>query len=145
MIVVNNMLAGLGWLGIILMVLFWLGVILVAVWLVGLPRSITVIKLVHTIVFVLLSGLLAILVYEVVADRMTFLTWVAVTLFLAETVVLIVNGWRCPLTGMAEKLGSAHGQITDTLLPKWFADRVFHIYGVLFAGTLVVLAIRMLG
>src|SRR5690242_4533409 len=116
-------------LGIIVMVLFWLGVILLAVWLIGLPRSIAVIKTVHTVVFIVLSGLLAILLYEVIADRMTYLTWITVTLFLGETIVLIANGWRCPLTAMAEKLGSAHGQITDTLLPKWFADRIFHVYG----------------
>jgi len=49
--------------------LFWLGVIQLVVWLVGRPRSIAVIKSVHTIVFVILSALLAILFYEVVADR----------------------------------------------------------------------------
>ena len=59
-------------------------------------------------------------------------------------VILMVNGWRCPLTTYAEKLGSPHGQITDTFLPKWFADRIFIVYTGLFIGALLFLAIRVL-
>jgi hypothetical protein len=125
--------------------LAWLGVIQVAVWLIGRPRSIAFVKAAHTVIFVALSGLLAALVYEVVADRVTLVTWAGVTMFLAEGIVLAINGGRCPLTALAEQLGSPHGQITDTLLPKWFADRVFRVYGVLFAGALVILAVRALG
>jgi hypothetical protein len=42
-------------------------------------RSITFIKSVHTIVFVPLSGLLFVLVYEVATDRITYLSWIAVS------------------------------------------------------------------
>jgi hypothetical protein len=144
MIVNAGSLTGLGWFAMNGLVLFWFGVILLVVRLIGLTRSIAVIKAVHTVVFVLLSGLLAVLLYEVISGRITALTWIAVTLFLAEGMVLIINGWRCPLTAMAEDLGSPHGQVTDTLLPKWFADRVFRIYTGLLAGALVFLAVRML-
>lgn len=137
-----------GWLGIILMAVFWFGVISLVVWLTGNAskwlRSITVIKTVHTIVFVLLSGLLGVFLYEVTLDRMSPFTWVAVTLFLAEGVILLLNGGRCPLTTYAEQLGSPHGQITDLFLPKWFADRVFTVYTVLFIGGLLFLVIRLL-
>ena len=105
-------------------------------------RSITFIKVVHTVAFVLLSALLAMFLYEVVVDKPTYLTWLAVALFLAEGVLLVANHGRCPLTLYAEALGSAHGQITDTFLPKWFADRVFPIYGVSFALALAVVAVR---
>ena len=100
------------------------------------------IKVVHTVAFVLLSALLAMFLYEVVVDKPTYLTWLAVALFLAEGVLLVANHGRCPLTLYAEALGSAHGQITDTFLPKWFADRVFPIYGVSFALALAVVAVR---
>jgi hypothetical protein len=141
MININDIPAGFVWPG---MVLFWLGVILLVVRLIGLPRSITLIKVVHTVMFVLLSVLLAALLYEVIANRMTALTWIAVTLFLAEGIVLVINGWRCPLTAIAEKLGSSHGQVTDTLLPKWFADHVFQVYSGLFAGALVLMLVRLI-
>lgn len=107
-------------------------------------RSITFIKSVHTIVFVPLSGLLFILVYEVAVDRISYLTWIAIAVFLAETVVLITHHWRCPLTLYAERLGSAHGQITDFFFPKWFADHVFQVYGGLFVAALFILAVRLM-
>ncbi len=107
-------------------------------------RSITFIKSVHTIVFVPLSGLLLILTYEVVLGRITYFTWIAIAVFLAETVVLIMNDWRCPLTKYAERLGSTHGQVTDFFFPKWFADRVFIVYGGLFVVSLLSLGYRLL-
>ncbi len=107
-------------------------------------RSITFIKSVHTIVFVPLSGLLFVLVYEVAVGRITYLTWIAVAVFLAEGIVLMTHNGRCPLTMYAERLGSTHGQITDFFFPKWFADRVFLVYGGLFAVSLVFLVIRLL-
>jgi hypothetical protein len=106
-------------------------------------RSIRFIKSVHTIAFVPLSALLFVLVYEVAFDRITYLTWTAVAVFLAETVVLMTNDWRCPLTKYAERLGSTHGQITDFFFPKWFADRVFLVYGALFVFSLAVLVVRL--
>jgi len=108
-------------------------------------RSIAFVKSVHTVLFIFLSGALVVLLYEVIADKITVLTWIAVALFLAEGVVLIANDWKCPLTSYAERLGSTHGQVTDIFLPKWFADRVFQIYGVLWAIALIFLTIRMLG
>ncbi len=106
-------------------------------------RSITFIKSVHTIIFVPLSGLLFVFLFEVVVDRITYFTWIAVAVFLAEGVVLMTHGWRCPLTKYAERLGSTHGQITDFFFPKWFADRVFLVYSGLFAVSLVLLVIRL--
>ncbi len=107
-------------------------------------HSIKFIKSVHTIAFVPLSGLLFALTFEVLAGRITYISWIAVAVFAAETVELVTHNWRCPLTVYAERLGSAHGQITDFFFPKWFADRVFLIYGALFALSLVTLVVREL-
>jgi len=86
---------------------------------------------------------LFILVYEVVVGRISYFTWIAVAVFLAEGVELITHNGRCPLTMYAERLGSTHGQITDFFFPKWFADRVFLVYGGLFAVSLVLLVFRL--
>jgi len=107
-------------------------------------RSLTFIRFVHTVIFILLSVILAVLLYEVIADRITPLTWIAVALFTGEGIVLIASGWKCPLTAYAESLGADHGQVTDVFLPKWFADRVFVIYGGLFAVALLFLVMRLL-
>jgi len=107
-------------------------------------RSLTFIRFVHTVIFILLSVILAMLLYEVIADKITSLTWIAVALFTGEGVVLMASGWKCPLTAYAESLGANHGQVTDIFLPKWFADRVFIIYVSLFAVALLFLVIRLL-
>jgi hypothetical protein len=100
-------------------------------------HSIRFIKSVHTIIFVPLSGLLFIFLYEVFANRVTYFTWVAVAVFLAEGAVLALNHGRCPLTSYAERLGSTHAQITDFFFPKWFANHVFEVYTSLFVVSLV--------
>ena len=107
-------------------------------------RSQLFIEVFHTVIFILLSGLLFALLYEVLFDRITMLTWIAMGAFVVEGLILIANGWKCPLTTYAEDLGTAHGQVTDIFLPKWFADRVFQIYGGLFALALLALAFRLL-
>jgi polyferredoxin len=108
-------------------------------------RSIAFIKFVHTVIFIFLSSALVVLLYEVIVDKITLLTWIAVVLLLAESIVLIANGWKCPLTTYVERLGSTHGQVTDIFLPRRFADRIFQICGSLWAIALLLLAIRMLG
>ncbi len=142
----NQAATKLGWLGLLIVVLSFVGYF-GGVWLIQFLsvrlRSIRFIKVIHTIVFVVISGMLVGMVYEVILNRITFITWITVAVFLAEGIVLIMYGWRCPLTAIAENLGSEHGQITDTLLPKWFADRIFTIYTWLFGGALLVLAARL--
>jgi hypothetical protein len=114
------------------------GVVLLAVRL----RSIIFIKSVHTIAFVPLSLLLFVLVFEAVVGTITLVTWAGVGVFVAQGILLMTNNGRCPLTKHAEALGSTHGQVTDFFFPKWFADHVFQVYGVLFVLSLVLLLAR---
>ncbi|HTO99989.1 MAG TPA: hypothetical protein VMJ64_01345 [Anaerolineales bacterium] len=128
--------------------IFCLVVYLLGTWLVtrlsARLRSIGFIKVIHLAIFVLISGLLVGFLYEVVTGRMNYLTWSTIGILLGEGVVLVTNRWRCPLTAVAEGLGSEHGQVTDILLPKSIADHVWTIYTWLFAGGLLVLVIRLL-
>lgn len=107
-------------------------------------RSIRLIKSVHTAIFVILTAALAVLLYEVILDRITVFSWTALALLVAEGIILLVFGWKCPLTVYAEAIGSVHGQVTDIFLPKWLADHVFQIYGSLFGVALLLLLIRLL-
>lgn len=102
------------------------------------------IKVVHTVVFWILSLCVLYALVSGLAGRITPWTWIAVGLLLAESVVLAISGWRCPLTVLAERRGAARGSVTDIFLPAWFADRIFPICGTLYAIALVVIATRML-
>ena len=48
---------------------------------------------------------------------------------LIEGFILLANGWRCPLTVYAERLGAPSGSVTDLFLPRWLADRAFLVCG----------------
>jgi uncharacterized membrane protein YozB (DUF420 family) len=52
-----------------------------------------------------------------------------------ESLVFVANGFRCPLTAVAESLGAERGSVTDIYLPGWFAHRlpVIHVPLVLLA------------
>jgi len=108
-------------------------------------RSIDFIRFLHTAIFIFFNAVMAVLLYEVIADRISILTWISVALFSIEVIVLIANNWTCPLTTYAENLESYRGQTTDIFfLPKWFGDRMFIFYGGLLVIALLLLIIRLL-
>jgi hypothetical protein len=100
-------------------------------------------KLVHTLIFWVLSLCVAYALFSGVADRITMWTWVAVGLLLVESVVLAVSGWTCPLTILAERRGAVRGSVTDIFLPRWFADRIFPICGTLYGIALLIIVLRV--
>jgi hypothetical protein len=101
------------------------------------------IKLVHTLIFWILSACVVYALFSGIANRINIWTWVAVGLLLVESVVLVVSGWTCPLTILAERQGAVRGSVTDIFLPKWFADRIFPICGTLYALAIVVIIWRV--
>ena len=102
------------------------------------------IKLVHTLIFWVLSLCTVYALFSGIAGRITTWTWVAVALLLVESVVLVVSGWTCPLTLLAERHGALQGSVTDIFLPKWCADRIFPICGTMYGVALVLILWRVL-
>lgn len=109
------------------------------------PRSIFAIKLVHSVIFWILSACVLLIVEGAIAGRATPWTWWAVGLVALESVVLAAFRWTCPLTVLAERLGAEHGAVTDIFLPRWAADRIFPVCGTTFVAALAVLLVRVLG
>ena len=100
-------------------------------------------KLVHTLIFWVLSLCVAYALFSGVADRITMLTWVAVGLLAVESIVLALSGWTCPLTILAERRGAVRGSVSDIFLPRWFADRIFPICGTLYGIALLMIVLRV--
>ena len=106
-------------------------------------RLILFIKSLHSLVFLSISVCVLVVLYSAAADRIGTATWIALAIVLAEGLVLAINGWRCPLTTYAEKLGAPKGRVTDIFLPRWFADRTFTICGAVFAIACLLLLVRL--
>ena len=103
------------------------------------------IKVVHTLIFVVLSGCVLYVLVSGAFNRITPWTWVAVVAIVIEGLVLAASGGKCPLTALAERLGASDGSVADIFLPKWFADRIFPICGTLYLIGCGIVAIRLVG
>lgn len=62
-----------------------------------------------------------------------------------EVLILLANGMRCPLTGIAARYTAARGDNFDIFLPAWLARYNKLIFGTLFAVAEVWLLWRWLG
>jgi hypothetical protein len=103
------------------------------------------VKLVHTLIFVVLSGCVLYILVSGAFNRITPWTWIAVAAIVIEGLVLAASGGRCPLTAVAERLGASDGSVADIFLPRWFADRIFPICGTLYLISCVVVVVRLMG
>ena len=95
------------------------------------------VKVVHSIAFFILQTAILYLLYKALrgeSDRRAAISGVLVG---GECAIYAGNGFRCPLTGVAEALGAESGQVTDIFLPKRLADNIANIYGPLFATALI--------
>ncbi len=104
------------------------------------------IKLLHTVVFVVESVAILYILYSGLFNvRGTGLV-IAVILVVAEVVVFVGNGIRCPLTKMAQDLGDKTGNdfVADIFLPERFARLIPFVYGGLAGIGLLLIGVRLL-
>ncbi len=104
------------------------------------------IKLLHTLVFVVESAAILYILYSGLFNvRGTGLV-IAVILVLAEIIVYVGNGTRCPLTKVARQLGDATGNdfIADIFLPERFARLIPMVCGGLAVIGLLIVGLRLL-
>ena len=62
-----------------------------------------------------------------------------------ECVVLLVNEWRCPLTGVAARYTDERQDNFDIFLPLWLARYNKQIFGSLYVAGSVLTAVLWLG
>ncbi len=106
--------------------------------------SIFQIKLLHTVIFWVLSACVVYALFSGIADRITAWTWVAVSAIVLEGLVLLAFGGICPLTLLAERQGAEQGSVADIFLPKWIADRIFPICGTTYGVAVLLILVRLL-
>ena len=95
------------------------------------------VKTVHTIAFFGIGSCLGYLAYSGLARRSDRRADVAAAVVSGEALIYAANGFRCPLTGLAERLGSEHASVADIYLPRWLESHLPQITGPVFAGALV--------
>jgi polyferredoxin len=94
-----------------------------------------VIKVAHTVVWALLVGV--IVAIPLMAWRARFAAAAILTgIMLGEVLVLVINGWRCPLTDLAARYTDDRRANFDIYLPLWLATHNKRIFGSLFVAGL---------
>jgi hypothetical protein len=76
------------------------------------------VKTVHTGIWAGVEGCLAYVLYAGLVGRTDRRVAVAAGVVAAEVAVFAGNGFRCPLTAVAKRLGAADGSVTDLFLPR---------------------------
>ena len=106
--------------------------------------SLRAIRLVHTIAWAFFAS--CILAVPVFAWRGDFgAAFVLIAVVMVEVLVIVLNRWRCPLTGIAERYTDDRRDNFDIYLPLWLARYNKQIFGSLFAAGVFYSLFRWLG
>jgi hypothetical protein len=101
------------------------------------PLSLAAVKTVHTIAFFSVGSCLGYLAYSGLARRSDRRAAVAGAVVTGEALIYAANDFRCPLTGLAGRLGSEHASVAGIYLPRWLESHLPQITGPIFAAALV--------
>jgi hypothetical protein len=85
------------------------------------PERLTAIKVAHTLAWLSIESCMLYVLYAGLKGRPDRRAAVAAAVVAGESLIFVANGFRCPLTDLAEQLGAERGSVTDNYLPRWFA------------------------
>jgi hypothetical protein len=97
----------------------------------------TAIKVLHTAVWALAMAAIVYILYASIFHIEGPLLTLAVVLVGAEVIVLLVNGWVCPLTRLARRYSDDPDPAFDIYMPRWMVRHHRFILGILFVLGLV--------
>ena len=94
------------------------------VWRKDSPRAVVAIKAIHTLAWFSIESCMVYVLYAGFKGRTDRTVALAAGVVAGESLVFAGNGFRCPLTELAESYGADRGGVTDIYLPKWFAHNI---------------------
>jgi hypothetical protein len=103
----------------------------------------TIIKTVHTAVWVFFNAVLAYLAYAAIVNRIDVWVWIGLSLFALEGIVLLVFKMVCPLTVMARRYSASAKNNFDIYLPEWLAKYNKEIYSILLGIVIILIVYRL--
>lgn len=104
-------------------------------------RPLVAIKALHTLVWALFAGCVLAIPVLACRDRLGVAAGLCGVVFI-EVLVLLFNGWRCPLTDIAARHTSDRRANFDIYLPEWLARHNKALFGSLYVAGLILLWAR---
>lgn len=100
------------------------------------PSMLKTVKVVHTMVWAFfVTCIFAIWIFACQAEY--FYATLSIAVVLGEVLVLILNGWRCPLASVAARYTGDRRDNFDIYLPQWLSDHTKAIFGTLYVAGIV--------
>jgi hypothetical protein len=87
----------------------------------GSETALRAVKAVHTLAWFSIEACMMYVLHAGFARRSDRRAGITAAVVGGESLIFAGNGFRCPLTGVAERLGAERGSVTDIHLPRWFA------------------------
>jgi hypothetical protein len=84
-------------------------------------RRLALIRSVHTAAWFSIESCVGYLLWAGATGRSDRRAGAAAAVVAGECLVFAADGFRCPLTELAERAGATSGSVTDIYLPAWFA------------------------
>ena len=111
----------------------------------GPGTALRLVKAAHTLVWALFAGCVVAIPVAAWRGAPEWALALAGVVFV-EVLVLVANGWRCPLTDLAARYTSDRRDNFDIWLPEWLARHNKTIFGALYlAGTAFAITRAWLG
>ena len=106
--------------------------------------SLRIVKIVHTLVWALFAGcIVALPIVAWLQDIRAAMILIAIVGF--EVLVLLLNRFRCPLTGIAARYTQDRRDNFDIYLPLWVARYNKQIFGSLYVAGIVYTLVQWKG
>jgi len=109
----------------------------------GRPNPLTVVKSLHTVIWAFFAACILAIPVLVFAERRN-MALVVIGIVSIEVLIIVTNGWHCPLTDVAARYTSDRRDNFDIYLPIWLARYNKAIFGTLFAMGVLYTAVRFL-
>lgn len=78
----------------------------------------------HTLAWFTIEACMVYVLYAGIRGRSGRRVGQAAAVVAGEILIFAANGFHCPLTPLAQRLGDPTGSVTDIYLPKWFAHNL---------------------
>jgi hypothetical protein len=82
------------------------------------------VKAFHTAAWFSIEACMVYLLYAGFRGKTDKRAAAAAAVVAGETLIFVGNGFQCPLTPLARRLGDPAGSVTDIYLPRWFAHNL---------------------
>jgi hypothetical protein len=106
-------------------------------------RSLTIIKIVHTVIWLFFVLVIFYVLYSGIVNKVTHYTWIGIGLIIGEGLVLLLFKMFCPLTLLARKYSDSQKDNFDIYLPNWLARHNKIIFTSIFLIGVVIVLIRV--